>query len=314
MKEILVLMMNPAFDVTVTVENFKAGGTNRVQHKTVQAAGKGMNVATVARRFYDAVFVLGLCPAQDKGAFHEALTLAQVDGEFIEAEGSVRSNLKIFDAVAGVTTELNEKGFSASRKAVDTLLKRYEEKLETAAAVVLTGSLPQGVSKDFYRTCAILAKEKGVPVILDAEGEAFSLGIEGIPYAVKPNEFELSQFAKETLDTEETLVAAMQKLLSGGISLVVASAGAKGAYFMNKEKTIFAPSPKVEVKSTVGAGDSMVALMAVCMLKSLSIEELSCLATSAGSVTASCEGTSLCAKEEVMKKSREVTIRYVSKD
>ena len=117
-------MMNPAFDVTVAVENFKAGGTNRVQNKIVQAAGKGMNAATVARRFYDAVFVLGLCPAQDKKAFSEALSLAKLDGAFIEVSGSVRSNLKIFDAALGVTTELNEKGFSVSEQAVNALLKR----------------------------------------------------------------------------------------------------------------------------------------------------------------------------------------------
>jgi len=64
----------------------------------------------------------------------------------------------------------------------------------------------------------------------------------------------------------------------------------------------------------VGAGDSMAALMAYGMLESLSLEEMARMATSAGSVTASCEGTGLCTKEEVMKKSREVTIRHVSKD
>ncbi len=314
MKEILVLMMNPAFDVTITVENFKTGGTNRVKSKIVQTAGKGMNAATVARRFYDAVFVLGLCPAQDKEVFEEALTMAQLEGEFIEVLGSVRKNLKIFDAAVGVTTELNEKGFSVSEQETNELLLRYEEKLKTAAAVILTGSLPMGVSKDFYRTCAQLAKKEGVPVVLDAEGEAFSLGVEGIPYAVKPNKFELSQYANEVLDTEEKLIDAMRKLLSNGISMVVASMGAKGAYFMNEEKTIFAPSPKVEVKSTVGAGDSMAALMAYGMLEHMMLEDLAHLATSAGSVTASCEGTGLCTKEEVMKKCREVTIRYVSKD
>ena len=314
MKKILSLMLNPAFDMTVTAENFRVGATNRVASKIKQPAGKGFNAGTVARRFYPAVSLLAFCPTPDRIAFAEAAQAAQLDSSFVEVGGSVRTNLKIVDPLASVTTELNEKGFSVTEHDLDAMLTCFCEQLADSAAVIITGSLPEGVPKDFYKTCIQLANEKQVKVILDAEGAAFSLGVSAAPFAVKPNLSELEQFAGRRLSSDEAIIDAMKAIQAGGVSLVVASLGERGAFFMNQEELIFAPSPKVLVKSTVGAGDSMAAVLAWGAVEDIPLSQLARFATAAGSVTASKAGTELCKYEEVQDISREVAIRHVKKD
>ncbi|MBE7010069.1 MAG: 1-phosphofructokinase family hexose kinase [Ruminococcaceae bacterium] len=311
MKTILVMMMNPAFDITLEVDSFLPGATNRVLKKNQHAAGKGMNVALVARRFYEDVTVLGFCPEADKKPYEEALLQAGIDRELLPVSGRVRSNIKIYDRQRGVTTELNEAGFSVSKESCSLLLERYAARLDDACVVVLTGSLPKCAPQDFYATCAYLAAQKGVPVVLDAEGDPFLHGLKAGVYAVKPNEEELSKFAGKTLKREAEILEAMSRLKKAGVSLAVASFGKKGACFMQENATIFTSCPKVEVKSTVGAGDSMVALIACGIAEAQPLSQMAALATAAGSVTASCEGTDLCDKETVIEKSREVTLRYV---
>jgi 1-phosphofructokinase len=299
---VLTVTLNPAVDKTVTVKQLVVAGLNRIQDVRIDAGGKGINVAKVLRRFEADVQAWGLKAGHQGRVIEEKLREYGITSHFLEAEGQTRTNLKVVDEATMETTELNEPGFAPSEALIAKFVSELREQLPYTGILVLGGSLPPGVPPDFYKRLIEIAKESGVPAILDADGEALAHGIEAAPYAIKPNIHELEALFGETLDTDERLSAAVRKLLGKGIRVAIVSMGAEGSLIVGADQAIRATPFKITPQSTVGAGDSMVAAMAYCFLRGLSLEETARWTTAAGSVTASKPGTDVCTLAEVQEK------------
>jgi len=98
-----------------------------------------------------------------------------------------------------------------------------------------------------------------VKTVLDADGELLIEGIKASPYMIKPNIHELEHAFKITIDTDQKVVAISRKMIADyGISLVLVSLGKDGAILVSKDEAYKADPVDVDVKNTVGAGDSMV--------------------------------------------------------
>ena len=129
-------------------------------------------------------------------------------------------------------------------------------------------------------------------MILDADGELLEAGLKASPYLIKPNNHELSQLLGETLATPEELNKAARRLMEEhGIAKVVVSMGGKGALYVTQDETIYAEGLKVPVGSTVGAGDSVVAALAVAEESGMGLEETVRLSTATGGANVMCSGT-----------------------
>ncbi|UUZ97632.1 PfkB family carbohydrate kinase [Paenibacillus sp. P25] len=148
--------------------------------------------------------------------------------------------------------------------------------------------------------------------MLDADGAAFAEGLKAAPYAVKPNLYELERLTGRKLDTDEAIVKAGRQLLERGVSLVVISMGGDGAIVMNSEAAYRVRPFAIQPLSTVGAGDSMVAVMAYCLLENRPLEELARWSVAAGTVTASKAGTQVCTYEEIISHAGQVSIAPLS--
>src|SRR5690606_1711168 len=112
----------------------------------------------------------------------------------------------------------------------------YEAGLDDAAIVVLGGSLPPGTPADYYRRLIEIANRKGVRTILDADGEALARGIEAVPFALKPNIYELETLLGTKFTSEEQIVSAARGLVSKGMSYILVSMGGEGSILVTKEE------------------------------------------------------------------------------
>ena len=74
--------------------------------------------------------------------------------------------------------------------------------------------------------------------------------------------------------------------------------GAEGAWFFTEEKAIRALAPQVSVSSTVGAGDAMVAALAMVEMREWPLDEGIRYVVAAASATASKEGPQFATLEE----------------
>jgi fructose-1-phosphate kinase PfkB-like protein len=116
-------------------------------------------------------------------------------------------------------------------------------------------------------------------VVVDTSGDPLRHALEAAPHVVKPNVHELESLLGYPLRGAASVAAAARQLIAAGVGLAVVSMGAKGACFVTASDALIAQPPAVEVHSTVGAGDAMVAGIVAAQLRALPLEGCARLAT-----------------------------------
>ncbi|MCF5139582.1 1-phosphofructokinase [Pseudomonas sp. PA-6-1D] len=260
MAKILTLTLNPALDLTVRLAHLEPGAVNRSETLLTHAAGKGVNVAQVLADLGHEVSVGGFLGASNPEAF-EALIASRGFGDaFIRVPGETRSNIKIAEQ-DGRVTDINAPGPLVSEQAQKQLLKMVAIIGPEFDAVVVAGSLPRGVSAQWFQELIHALKDLGLKVVLDTSGEALRAGIKAGPWLIKPNTEELAEALDCGTDSIAQQAQAAERLHAQGVEHVVVSHGAEGVNWFSPGTALHATPPKVSVASTVGAGDSLLAGM-----------------------------------------------------
>ncbi len=288
---IYTVTLNPAIDKTVVIGNFNAGGVNRVQSVREDAGGKGINVSKCLKHLGEAS-VAAMILAGESGRRLENM-LAQMGMPVLSVwtEGESRTNLKIIDPVKKENTDINEPGPVVSAELLERLKEKLRERVQPGDLVILSGSLPAGVDRGLYGKWTSYFRELGVCVYLDADGEPMHKGMAAIPYMIKPNNDELAALLEKSSLTKEEMLAEGKRLLDTGIKEIVISLGGDGALFVSEDGCYYAEGLAVPVKSTVGAGDSVVAAAAFGQVRNLSREERIRLCVAIGAASVMQSGT-----------------------
>jgi len=278
--QVVTVTPNPAIDRTLTIRDFSAGGVNRVEQQRSNAGGKGVNVASALADYGHTVAVTGFLGSDNSAPFEALFSEKGIDDHFIRIAGETRVGMKISDPARQQTTDINFPGQSPGPGDIELLLRR----VQTLAArsepwFALAGSLPPGVEPTIYRDLARALKSQGCGVLLDTSGEALRHALDAGPHIIKPNLHELEALVGAGLSSNRDIVGAARSLMVGGIELAVISMGAEGALLITGERVILARPPKVKVRSTVGAGDAMVAGILAGQLKELPLPQTARLAT-----------------------------------
>jgi 6-phosphofructokinase 2 len=165
--------------------------------------------------------------------------------------------------------------------------------------LVASGSLPRGVPDDTYAAVAEAAHALGARPILDTSGAALRRAVEAGWYLLKPNLRELEQLAERSLDTETQRIEAAQNFLDQGwADVIVLSMGASGALLITPDRAEHIRSPTVPIESRVGAGDSMVAGLALALARDLDLSAAAHFGVAAGAAAVMTPGTELCRRAD----------------
>jgi 1-phosphofructokinase len=253
MARILTLTLNPALDLTIRLARLEAGEVNRSETMLTHAAGKGVNVAQVLADLGHQVTVGGFLGEDNPQAFDALIARRGFADAFIRVPGETRSNIKIAEQ-DGRVTDINAPGPQVSEQAQRALLEKLVQMAPDFDAVVVAGSLPRGVSPQWFQHLLAQLKHLGLKVALDTSGEALRAGLQAGPWLVKPNTEELAEALGNAAD-------AVSQLHQLGVEHVVVSDGAAGVNWYRPGAALHATPPKVTVASTVGAGDSLLAGM-----------------------------------------------------
>jgi 1-phosphofructokinase len=273
----LAITLNPAIDRTIAIPNFQAGKVNRVQGEYSNAGGKGVNVASSLADAGHKIAVTGFLGRENVTLFERLFTRKRIADHFVRLDGETRVGIKITDPVLQETTDINFPG--AEPLPSDLAALRVVIDQVDAEWFVIAGSLPPGVDVTIYRDFTKSLKSRGRKVALDTSGESLNHAIEALPAFIKPNIHELEGLVGRALPSRDQVAAAAGELVARGIEMVVVSMGEQGACFVGAEGVLFATPPAIEVRSTVGAGDAMVAGVLSSRLRGLSLAETARLST-----------------------------------
>jgi len=290
--------LNPCVDKTVFVDRLIPYGLNRVTRMRLDPGGKGLNVARILTNFGVKTVLSGFIASRQSEFLLRWISSSGMAYDLHTIDGDTRVNLKVVDESAGRTTEINEPGFSIPQDEFSAYEERFARLLKRLDTVVLSGRLPPGVPEDFYARCIRAAKANGVRAVLDADAGALKAGIGAIPYAVKPNLQELESLYGHPFSGVDDVARAARQLVDSGIELVIVSMGEDGAVVADRRDVYKADTWPVCVKSTVGAGDSMVGALVYGLREGMDTAGIAKLAIAAGTIAVSREGTEFCTLAE----------------
>jgi len=257
---ILVVCLNPALDITHEVAAVDWAGINRPAAVHDRPGGKGLNVARTLHALGADVLVTGLVGGTTGTGVAVALSEYGVRTALTSVYGPTRRTFTVVDGSAangrGNVAAFYEPGPAVGAAEFAGFLDDYREALAGADAVVLSGSLPPGLPDSTYATLIEVAN--GLPVILDAHGEALRLGVTVGPAIVKPNLAELTALSPR----QPTVVAAARELHATGAGAVVVTLGHDGLLAVTDEGCWRARPPAAVAGNATGAGDAVAAALA----------------------------------------------------
>ena len=209
-----------------------------------------------------------------------------IESDFIELQENTRINIKL--KTKDSETEIAGKSPTISKENVEELLKKFEE-IKKDDVVILSGSVPNSISKSIYADIIKLLP-KDCKVILDTRGLHFVEGLKEGVFLTKPNNHELEEFFNRKLNNIEEIIQAGKDLQALGSKNVLISLGKDGSILITEKEVYIGNAPQGKLISSVGAGDSMVAGVVYGIAKGMTLEDSYKYGIASGSSTAFSEG------------------------
>jgi len=257
--DIVTVTMNPAIDETVFLGDLRPGAVNRAEHLHRQAGGKGVNVSSMLGSYGIATIATGFLGKENPELFEQLCAERMIRDEFIRISGKTRTGIKIVGESTRETTDINFPGPEPSAADLQALRAKLHSLVNPGRWFVVAGSLPVGVSLEDFENLLRLLKRGGAKVAVDTSGPPLQTAITCGVDLIKPNHHELEEILGHPLPDSAARVAAALRLQRENVPRVILSLGGEGAIFAGPEGAFMAQPPPVEVGSTVGAGDSLLA-------------------------------------------------------
>lgn len=300
-KKVLVISLSPAYDATFYYDKqIELGEVNRSFNEQIEPAGKGVNVAKYFRHFGFDVDITGFLGIENSNGFEHFFMANNIRNHCLKVNGNIRINSKLVEP-DGRVTDLNSNGNLDVASNSQRFLEHYTNLIAGYDIIIIAGSLPKTMMSNYYANLVSLAKQKGKQVYLDASGDAMKEAVNMAPDFIKPNIYELAElFEREIVVGEDTTSIADVVSLAKHImavkhirNLVVSLGSRGGVYLLDGEGWYTYPKSPVEVKSTVGAGDSIVAAVCMARLSGFSVEDTVLFASYLSQSAVTCIGPNL---------------------
>lgn len=295
--KIITVSLNPALDLTVWVERIDFSEPVSATGEKYYPGGKAINVSRVLKSLGIETKLLGFTGDGNGKKLESLLKEENVGFDFISVGGMIRENLSIILPDEQIV-KINRSGFSVSEDELELLKEKLIAECRGAKPlIVFAGSLPKGIGRERYKALILQMKSVGAEVVLD--NDFFSTDdLRGIsPFIIKPNQVELSHMKGEELETIPECIE-FAKTLSPYVKHILVSLGGNGLLYVSKDKIIHASVPRVDVKSTVGAGDTTLSGFIYSLITDKPIEEATAFAASCGTASVTLDGTGIITKAE----------------
>ncbi|MFC1478189.1 1-phosphofructokinase family hexose kinase [Candidatus Margulisiibacteriota bacterium] len=298
---ITTLTLNPALDTTLYVNDFKPDDSNRVVSVQKDPGGKGLNVSRIAHKLGSKVSTIAFFGGHTGDEVDDLLRKEGVFPFTIRVSEDTRNNVTITKTGVFSQTRFNQLGPAVTDGEYKSLLSLVEQLGDNADVFVISGSLPPGIKPDAYREIILLLKKANpnLKIILDADKETLKIGMEAGPFMIKPNIHEAERLLGRDIKTEAEQVQALKDMRCFGAETVVMSRGHEGLIGFDGKEFVEVKPLTVDVKSTVGAGDALVAGICYALEEGKSFSEMLEFGVLVSAAKVTTPGTGACGWEEI---------------
>lgn len=297
---ILTVTLNPCIDKSTRVGMINPESKLRCTEVVNEPGGGGINVSKALQKLETPSVALFPSGGNNGNMLCYMLREEGIDFHAVDTNVETRENWIVLETSTNKQFRFTFPGREVMEGTIKTLINQI--RAFTPTYVVASGSLPPGLPDYFYGLIVKNASAVGARCIIDTSGSALQALKGKNAYLIKPNIGELCKMLNiEWLDKTEIPDAAQQAIIDGFAEIIVVSMGPEGAWLVSKDKRYFVDAPTVEKKSTVGAGDSMVAGLTHYLEKGKTLREAIQFGVACGSAATMNDGTQLFYKSDADK-------------
>ena len=309
---IVTVTPNPALDRTLTVPCLAFNQVLRATASRLDWGGKGFNVSRALQALGVDSVAMGFVGGTTGQMLEHGLHSLGIATDFVQVAGQTRTNTVVVETDTGQYVKVNEAGPAIGAQEVAAFLERARARVRPGDMWVLSGSLPPGVAPDFYAQLTRVVQGQGGRTLLDSSGEALRLGCAASPHLAKPNAAEAEEMTGQAIRSDATALRATEFFLQQGLEWVALSLGADGLLLASTRQAVRARPPRVQASHSTGAGDALLAGLAMAMEQGLSPEEMARWGVAAGTAAAAYEGVSVGTRDEVKRLYEQVQVEQVN--
>ncbi|RCS27393.1 1-phosphofructokinase family hexose kinase [Polaribacter sp. WD7] len=298
--KVVTLTVNPALDKSAKIDKMSPFDKLECYDITYHPGGGGINIS----RVLDRLEVKSSClfPYGGKTGEHLVELLQEQKVNVVNTEISVltRENFAVFNTETQLQYRFGMPTTTFLEEDMTALENVINKEVTTGDIFVISGSLPKGLPINYYSKIVKSLQAKKVKIIVDTSGVAFHEVVKNKLFLIKPNQKELCALAgKEDMTIKEKEDFAMQMIIAEKVKYVVVSLGKDGAFMAHKNGIVHVQAPKIEVKSTIGAGDSMVAGLIYAIVHNKSPKDMLRSGVACGVAATLSEGSDLAKKHNI---------------
>jgi 1-phosphofructokinase family hexose kinase len=305
---ILTVTINPSVDRNVQVDRLVFEDRAYILSRSDSPGGRGMNASHVLHSFGAKTLAIVTSGGASGQRLEKLAAKSGFPVKVVPIHNESRVNLTITDK-QGLALRLNEQGPLITPEELTRVEKAVASRLESATWLMLCGSVPPGVSTDFYTKLIKMARERKVKTLLDTDGDALLRGIEACPTAVSPNQHEAERLLNRALITRAQVLEAATRIKAMGAETVILSLGGRGVVAVNDNQLLEVVPPRVDVASPLGAGDALAAAYVWAATKRKDFAECVRWGVAAGTATANLPGLEFANLEQTKEVYRTVEVR-----
>ena len=298
MSQIVTITFNPCIDKSAAVPQLIPEKKLSCTEPRFEPGGGGINVARAIRKLGGEATAIYPSGGYTGKFFNDLLAKENIPAVIIEIENSLRENVIVVE-------ESSNKQFRFGFPGAKLLEQEWQQcidaigKISNAEFLVASGSLPEGVPDDIFARLATISKKKNLKLVVDTSKAALRHAANEGVFMLKPNVNELSSLlGKKQLRRTEVARAATKIIEKGSCEVLLVSLGEEGAMLFTRDDQLQVSAPKVEKKSTVGAGDSMVAGFVLNLSQGKNFEDALRYGVACGTAATMRPGTELCNKKD----------------
>lgn len=298
--------LDPLLERAVGVEELVYDDVNCIIEEHKKPGGKGIDVSRVIKELGGESTALGFAGGYSGLELTDMLIGEGIVSDFARINSESRSSITIYQRKKKIRTLLCTPSPAISQAEVDSFFEKANE-IPPGSDVVISGNVPAGLDEGIFARLIKAFKKRNIKVFLDSDKEAFKLGVDAAPFLIKPNIFEFNRLTGGSVSEVKEIAEAV-KHYRDSVEYIIVSIGGRGALGFSKEGDYHARPPKVKVRNSLGAGDSLLGGVVSVMSKSGSFEEALRVGVACGTAATLGISGGLCKKTDVDSIKKEVII------
>ena len=304
------MTINPAIDRSILVDRLVFEDRAYILSRNDGAGGRGIIASRVLQSFGMKTKAITASGGKNGHLFEKLMSKAGFPLEVVRIANEIRTNLTITDK-QGLTVKLNEVGPELTHKESAAVMDAAVRQLPGAEWLLLCGSLPPGVPKDFYSDLIKAARKHKVKTLLDADGEELQQGVAATPTVVSPNQQEAERLLNRALITRAHFREAVTRIREMGAECVLLSLGGRGVVASNANEIVEAVPPRIDVLSPIGSGDALSAAYLWALNQKKDFPEAVRWGVAAGTASAALPGLECATLEQTKEMYQQVELRLI---